>query len=246
MTNWRWDLNIGYTNSLYFWVLLFFPHSFFLCFDTLHVMLQTLVSSLEQKIDDTEKKYQENKQNQWGEAQAGNGCWDKNCWFEHGNAKVFYLPSPRTIAFCFSYILGSTLFTYIKSQKTGHFLLLFCFRLQEKISTMESEEKVQRQALLSTPVKSMSEHLSIPIAPKVPVMEWLVNEGSYYSNYFVSLLNSSVFIVTQNLENGYHEVEEHKVLGLSNLHFVPWTFIYAHNLVFNCNFPGTPKCTPCY
>ncbi|KAK8463508.1 hypothetical protein SEVIR_1G372100v4 [Setaria viridis] len=39
-------------------------------------------------------------------------------------------------------------------------------RLQEKISTMESEEKVQRQALLSTPVKSMSEHLSIPIAPK--------------------------------------------------------------------------------
>ncbi|WVZ73148.1 hypothetical protein U9M48_021492 [Paspalum notatum var. saurae] len=52
-------------------------------------------------------------------------------------------------------------------------------RLQEKISTMESEEKVQRQALLSTPVKSMSEHLSIPIAPK-------------------------------NLENGYHEVEEHK------------------------------------
>ena len=187
-----------------------------------------------------------NKQNQWGEAQAGNGCWDKNCWFEHGNAKVFYLPSPRTIAFCFSYILGSTLFTYIKSQKTGHFLLLFCFRLQEKISTMESEEKVQRQALLSTPVKSMSEHLSIPIAPKVPVMEWLVNEGSYYSNYFVSLLNSSVFIVTQNLENGYHEVEEHKVLGLSNLHFVPWTFIYAHNLVFNCNFPGTPKCTPCY
>ena len=187
-----------------------------------------------------------NKQNQWGEAQAGNGCWDKNCWFEHGNAKVFYLPSPRTIAFCFSYILGSTLFTYIQSQKTGHFLLLFCFRLQEKISTMESEEKVQRQALLSTPVKSMSEHLSIPIAPKVPVMEWLVNEGSYYSNYFVSLLNSSVFIVTQNLENGYHEVEEHKVLGLSNLHFVPWTFIYAHNLVFNCNFPGTPKCTPCY
>ena len=187
-----------------------------------------------------------NKQNQWGEAQAGNGCWDKNCWFEHGNAKVFYLPSPRTIAFCFSYILGSTLFTYIQSQKTGHFVLLFCFRLQEKISTMESEEKVQRQALLSTPVKSMSEHLSIPIAPKVPVMEWLVNEGSYYSNYFVSLLNSSVFIVTQNLENGYHEVEEHKVLGLSNLHFVPWTFIYAHNLVFNCNFPGTPKCTPCY
>ncbi|KAG0535472.1 hypothetical protein BDA96_04G369100 [Sorghum bicolor] len=52
-------------------------------------------------------------------------------------------------------------------------------RLQEKISTMESEEKVQRQALLGTPVKSMSEHLSIPIAPK-------------------------------NLENGYHEVEEHK------------------------------------
>jgi len=52
-------------------------------------------------------------------------------------------------------------------------------RLQEKISTMESEEKVQRQALLSTPVKSISEHLSIPIAPK-------------------------------NLENGYHEVEEHK------------------------------------
>ncbi|GJN22552.1 hypothetical protein PR202_gb10130 [Eleusine coracana subsp. coracana] len=39
-------------------------------------------------------------------------------------------------------------------------------RLQEKISTMESEVKVQRQALLSTPVKSMSEHLSIPIAPK--------------------------------------------------------------------------------
>nr|CAB3451495.1 unnamed protein product [Digitaria exilis] len=39
-------------------------------------------------------------------------------------------------------------------------------RLQEKISTMESDEKVQRQALLSTPVKSMSEHLSIPIAPK--------------------------------------------------------------------------------
>ncbi|XP_062221550.1 myosin-6-like isoform X2 [Phragmites australis] len=39
-------------------------------------------------------------------------------------------------------------------------------RLQEKISTMESEEKVQRQALLCTPIKSMSEHLSIPIAPK--------------------------------------------------------------------------------
>ncbi|KAG2654947.1 myosin-6-like [Panicum virgatum] len=39
-------------------------------------------------------------------------------------------------------------------------------RLQEKISTMESDEKVQRQALLNTPVKSMSEHLSIPIAPK--------------------------------------------------------------------------------
>ncbi|XP_062220729.1 myosin-6-like [Phragmites australis] len=39
-------------------------------------------------------------------------------------------------------------------------------RLQEKISTMESEVKVQRQALLSTPFKSMSEHLSIPIAPK--------------------------------------------------------------------------------
>ncbi|XP_023158168.1 myosin-6 isoform X1 [Zea mays] len=51
-------------------------------------------------------------------------------------------------------------------------------RLQEKISTMESEEKVQRQALLSTPVKSMSEHLSIPIAPKA-----------------------------HHLENGFHEVE---------------------------------------
>jgi len=36
---------------------------------------------------------------------------------------------------------------------------------------MESDEKVQRQALLKTPVKSMSEHLSIPIAPKVQVME---------------------------------------------------------------------------
>jgi len=45
---------------------------------------------------------------------------------------------------------------------------------------MESEEKVQRQALLSTPVKSMSEHLSIPIAPKVHVMDWLENDGSYY------------------------------------------------------------------
>jgi len=51
------------------------------------------------------------------------------------------------------------------------YVLLFCFRLQEKISTMESDEKVQRQALLNTPVKSMSEHLSIPIAPKVQVME---------------------------------------------------------------------------
>lgn len=39
-------------------------------------------------------------------------------------------------------------------------------RLQEKISNMESDEKVQRQALLSTPVRSMSEHLSIPIVPK--------------------------------------------------------------------------------
>ncbi|KAM3245204.1 hypothetical protein ACQJBY_056491 [Aegilops geniculata] len=39
-------------------------------------------------------------------------------------------------------------------------------RLQEKISNMETDEKVQRQALLSTPVRSMSEHLSIPIAPK--------------------------------------------------------------------------------
>jgi myosin-5 len=39
-------------------------------------------------------------------------------------------------------------------------------RLQEKLSNMESEEKVQRQALLSSPVKSMSEHLSIPIVPK--------------------------------------------------------------------------------
>ncbi|EEC74242.1 hypothetical protein OsI_09444 [Oryza sativa Indica Group] len=39
-------------------------------------------------------------------------------------------------------------------------------RLQEKLSIMESEEKVQRQALLSSPVKSMSEHLSIPIVPK--------------------------------------------------------------------------------
>ncbi|CAM0943042.1 unnamed protein product [Alopecurus aequalis] len=53
-------------------------------------------------------------------------------------------------------------------------------RLQEKISNMESDEKVQRQALLKTPVRSMSEHLSIPVvAPK-------------------------------NLENGYHEVEEPK------------------------------------
>jgi myosin-5 len=39
-------------------------------------------------------------------------------------------------------------------------------RLQEKISNMEADEKVQRQALLSSPVRSMSEHLSIPIAPK--------------------------------------------------------------------------------
>uniref|UniRef100_A0A453Q2B9 Myosin motor domain-containing protein n=1 Tax=Aegilops tauschii subsp. strangulata TaxID=200361 RepID=A0A453Q2B9_AEGTS len=39
-------------------------------------------------------------------------------------------------------------------------------RLQEKISNMETDEKVQRQALLSTPVRSMSEHLSIPIVPK--------------------------------------------------------------------------------
>uniref|UniRef100_A0A0E0K6W1 Uncharacterized protein n=1 Tax=Oryza punctata TaxID=4537 RepID=A0A0E0K6W1_ORYPU len=39
-------------------------------------------------------------------------------------------------------------------------------RLQEKLCNMESEEKVQRQALLSSPVKSMSEHLSIPIVPK--------------------------------------------------------------------------------
>ena len=50
--------------------------------------------------------------------------------------------------------------------------MIFCFRLQEKISNMESDEKVQRQALLSTPVRSMSEHLSIPIvAPKVEL--WL-------------------------------------------------------------------------
>ncbi|VAI63066.1 unnamed protein product [Triticum turgidum subsp. durum] len=39
-------------------------------------------------------------------------------------------------------------------------------RLQEKISNMATDEKVQRQALLSTPVRSMSEHLSIPIVPK--------------------------------------------------------------------------------
>jgi len=30
-------------------------------------------------------------------------------------------------------------------------------------------------------------------------------------NLFFSLLNSTVFFFTQNLENGYHEVEEHKV-----------------------------------
>jgi myosin V len=35
---------------------------------------------------------------------------------------------------------------------------------------MESDVKVQRQALLSSPVKSMSEHLSIPIAPKVQLV----------------------------------------------------------------------------
>jgi len=134
-------------------------------------MLQTLVSSLEQKIDDTEKKYQETSKISEERLKQAMDAETKIVDLNMAMQGVFYLPSPRTIAFCFSYILGSTLFTYIQSQKTGHFVLLFCFRLQEKISTMESEEKVQRQALLSTPVKSMSEHLSIPIAPKVPVME---------------------------------------------------------------------------
>ncbi|XP_072971215.1 myosin-6-like isoform X1 [Typha angustifolia] len=54
-------------------------------------------------------------------------------------------------------------------------------RLQEKFSNMESEDKILRQqAFLNSPVKSMSEHLSIPVTPK------------------------------HNLENGHHVVDEPK------------------------------------
>jgi myosin-5 len=84
-----------------------------------------LVSSLEKKIDDTEKKYQET-----------------------------------------SKISEERLKQAMDAETKIVDLNMAMLRLQEKISTMESDEKVQRQALLNTPVKSMSEHLSIPIAPK--------------------------------------------------------------------------------
>ncbi|XP_031503221.1 myosin-6-like isoform X2 [Nymphaea colorata] len=41
-------------------------------------------------------------------------------------------------------------------------------RLEEKLSTMESEDQILRQqSLLNSPVKRMSEHLAIPAAPKI-------------------------------------------------------------------------------
>nr|CAD1830833.1 unnamed protein product [Ananas comosus var. bracteatus] len=55
-------------------------------------------------------------------------------------------------------------------------------RLQEKLLNMESEDKILRQqAFLNSPVKNISEHLSIPLTPK-----------------------------KQSIENGRHEVEEPK------------------------------------
>lgn len=55
-------------------------------------------------------------------------------------------------------------------------------RLADKLSNMEAENQVLRQqTLLQSPVKRMSEHLSIPTAP-----------------------------MKQNLDNGYHEIEEPK------------------------------------
>ncbi|WOL18254.1 myosin-8-like isoform X1 [Canna indica] len=55
-------------------------------------------------------------------------------------------------------------------------------RLQEKLSNLESEDHILRQqTLLQSPIKRMSEHLSIPITP-----------------------------TNQNLENGHHDFQEHK------------------------------------
>ena len=129
------------------------------------------------------------------------------------------------------------------------FLLLFCFRLQEKISTMESEEKVQRQALLSTPVKSMSEHLSIPIAPKVHVMDWLENDGSYYWNSFFFFTQFFRFLFYsefgERLSWGWR-AQGLKFFHLS-IYLLPLELSFMLIIfVLNYNFSGTPKCTSCY
>ncbi|THU47876.1 hypothetical protein C4D60_Mb09t20270 [Musa balbisiana] len=55
-------------------------------------------------------------------------------------------------------------------------------RLQEKLSNLESEDQILRQqAMLHSPIKRMSEHLSIPVTP-----------------------------TNQNLENGHHDFQEPK------------------------------------
>jgi hypothetical protein len=128
-----------------------------------------------------------NKQNQRGETQTGYWCRVKSCRFKHSNAKVILL-SKALHNKCGNLLLY---YTFMLSVIYSAFFSITLIRLQEKISTMESEVKVQRQALLSTPIKSMSEHLSIPIAPKVRAVvctgEWwlLVSPSIEIFHFFV-------------------------------------------------------------
>ncbi|XP_074587286.1 uncharacterized protein LOC141843151 [Curcuma longa] len=78
-------------------------------------------------------------------------------------------------------------------------------RLQEKLSSLESEAQVLRQqAVFSSPIKSMQEHLSTPITPTKQVFKALLTSISFI--YFISFLFSN-----QYLETGQFDFEELKV-----------------------------------
>ncbi|KAJ6792577.1 myosin-6-like [Iris pallida] len=89
-------------------------------------------------------------------------------------------------------------------------------RLTEKLSNMEAENQVLRQqTLLQSPVKRMSEHLSIVATPTKQNLENGHHDIEEHkpSNIPPNLSEHLSIVATptkQNLENGHHDIEEHK------------------------------------
>lgn len=76
--------------------------------------------------------------------------------------------------------------------------IAFNDRLQEKMSNMESENQILRQqSLMHSPVKRMSEHLSIPTTPTKQAVI-VLQQGTVFSvGYFALFLKSFLSLMAE-------------------------------------------------